>query len=410
MRILVIPRDFPTMDDPQSGVFVLRQVQALQALGHAVQVARIVPKAPPFSKKWRAYRRVPSTYSLEGVDVRTLRAMVPPRMLGIGIVRAQIASALRREAEEFAADIVHVHCVLPTAALIRGIGVPTVLTAHGSDAYLEPWRRADLQLTARAAVAGATAVTAVSDYVKNAVVALGRPDVAVIYNGADESVFGQADRKAARAHFGIASGRKVVAYAGHLVAAKGLYDLADALAQIGKMRPIALIAGDGSEAERLRQRFNALGIEFRLLGQVSQVELASVLGAADVFAFPSHAEGLPVAVCEAMLSGRAVVASAVGGIPEIIKHDETGLIVPKSNAQTLAHALRHVLDDPATRMRLERGARDFALRHLTWRVNAAAYDTLYRRVASGDQLRRSSWLASSGRAEGPIARADRVAK
>jgi glycosyltransferase involved in cell wall biosynthesis len=411
MRVLVIPRDFPSKDDPQAGVFVLRQVQALQALGHSVRVVRIVPKAPPFSKKWRAYRRVPSAYSLEGVDVRTLRAMVPPRMLGIGIVRAQIATALRREAEAFAADIVHVHCVLPTAALIRGIGVPTVLTAHGSDAYLEPWRRADLQLTARSAVAGATAVIAVSDYVKEAVVALGRPDVAVIYNGADESVFVPADREAARARFGIANGRRVVAYAGYLVAAKGLYDLADALAAIGSMRPIALIAGDGPEAHGLRQRFNALGVEYRLLGQVSQVELASVLGAADVFAFPSHAEGLPAAVCEAMLSGRVVVASAVGGIPEIIKHDETGLIVPKSDAQTLAQALRRVLDDPATRMRLERAARDFALRNLTWRVNAAAYDTLYRRVASTeDHLRGSAWPTSSGRAEEPLACADRVAQ
>jgi glycosyltransferase involved in cell wall biosynthesis len=334
MRILVIPRDFPSKDDPQAGIFVLRQVQALQALGHDVRVVRVVPKAPPFSKKWRAYRRVPSVYSHEDVDVRTLRAMVPPRMLGIGFVRAQIGSALRREAEAFAADLVHVHCVLPTAALVRGIGVPTVLTAHGSDAYLEPWRRADLQLAARSAVAEATIVTAVSDYVKEAVVALGRSDVAVIFNGADEKVFAPVDREAARARLGIANGRKVVAYAGYLLFAKGLYDLVDALASIKSMRPVAVLAGDGPEAAGLRQRFDALGVEYRLLGQVSQNELASVLGAADVFAFPSHAEGLPVAVCEAMLSGRAVVASGVGGIPEIIKDGYTGVLVPKTDLGT----------------------------------------------------------------------------
>src|SRR5215472_5237989 len=109
MRNLVIPRDFPTAEEPQAGIFVLRQIQALRELGHELRVVRVVPKAPPLSPKWRAYRRVPDEYSHENVHVRTLRAMVPPRMLGIGIVRAQIASALRREAKEFGADIVHAH-------------------------------------------------------------------------------------------------------------------------------------------------------------------------------------------------------------------------------------------------------------------------------------------------------------
>jgi glycosyltransferase involved in cell wall biosynthesis len=103
-----------------------------------------------------------------------------------------------------------------------------------------------------------------------------------------------------------------------------------------------------------------------------------LLTASDVFAFPSHAEGLPGAVCEAMLSGRAVVASAVGGIPEIVQDGETGLLVPKANPAALAAAIQRVFADDVARAELERNARAFALKRLTWGMNAAAYDALYR--------------------------------
>ena len=385
MRILVVPRDFPSAAEPQAGIFVLRQIQALQSLGHRLRVIRVIPNAPPMSKKWRSYRNVPPAYGIEGVEVRTLRAIVPPRMFGIGIVRAQIAAALRREADEFGTDVVHAHCVLPTGALICGMGLPTVLTAHGSDTYREPWRRADLEAHARAAVANATTVAAVSGFVKEAVAALGRADAAIIYNGADERFFEPMNRAVARAKLGISAERRVVAYVGNLLKAKGLYDLAAALAAINDLKPLALVAGDGPEARGLRARFDKLRLESRLFGRLSQSEIATVLGAADVFVFPSHAEGLPGAVCEAMLAGRAVVASRVGGIPEIVKDGETGSLVPKTDPPALSSALRQLLGDSTMRMRFERNARDFALRRLTWRTNAIAYDALYRRTC-GSQL------------------------
>jgi glycosyltransferase involved in cell wall biosynthesis len=378
MRVLVVPRDFPSADEPQAGIFVLRQIQALQALGHTVSVLRFVPKAPPFSPKWRAYRRVPERYSLEGVAVHTLRVLVPPQMLGLGLVRAQVAQALRSEIQTFGADLVHVHCVLPTAALARDADAPMILTAHGSDAYVEPWRRSDLREEARQALERAATVVAVSGFVERSVAALGRSDASVVFNGADERVFSPKTRALARRTLSIDPRRHVVAYAGNLLRAKGIYDLADALGDLSALRPLALVAGDGPERAGLQERLSSRGVDHRLLGRISQGELATLLGASDVFAFPSHAEGLPGAVCEAMLSGRAVVASEVGGIPEIVKDGESGLLVPKEDPIALAHAIGRVLGDDALRGELERNAHDFAQRHLTWRVNAAAYEALYR--------------------------------
>jgi glycosyltransferase involved in cell wall biosynthesis len=83
-----------------------------------------------------------------------------------------------------------------------------------------------------------------------------------------------------------------------------------------------------------------------------------------------------------MLSGRAVVATCVGGIPEIVNDRETGLLVPVADPRSLANALRRVLTDEAIRTAFERKAQAFARKHLTWRVNAAAYNAIYHRIAA----------------------------
>ncbi len=109
--------------------------------------------------------------------------------------------------------------------------------------------------------------------------------------------------------------------------------------------------------------------------------LADLIAACDVFALPSHAEGLPTMLCETMNSGRAIVATDVGGIPEIVKDGVTGFVVPKGDVDRLTSRLRTVLIDRPLRERFEREAHQFAREHLTWRSNALAYTKLYERVS-----------------------------
>lgn len=380
MRILIVPRDFPSDEEPHAGIFVLRQARELRNLGHEIEVLRFVPKAPPLllRRRWQIYRSIPQRYEREGIPVRAARVFVPPRLLGIGLVKAQFASPLWRTLARFRPDIVHAHCTLPTAALCSQIPLPLVVTAHGSDTYVEPWRRGDLERTARAALAQATTVVAVSAFVQHAVHQLGREDCRVVFNGADSSVFYPKARALSRDVLAVERGRAVVMFAGSLVPAKGVFDLAEALGLLNDLRPLVLIAGDGPAHSALRKRFEALGVEHRFLGQVAQSTIATALDAADVFAFPSHAEGLPSAVCEAMMSGRAVVAAGVGGIPEIIADGQTGVLVRRGEPADLAAALRRVLTDPAFRSALERNAREYALRELTWAGNAKAYEAIFR--------------------------------
>jgi len=304
-------------------------------------------------------------------------------MRGLDFVRAQFVVHLRREIARFQPDLVHAHCTLPTGALCFEIAVPVLLTAHGSDTYAEPWRRADLQAAARSAIRRASAVVAVSEFVRGSVQKLGRDDAAVIFNGADDEVFLPKASFLARAELGIEPGRKVVVFAGNLFLAKGIYDLAESLAKVADLQPLLLIAGGGADAGSLHARLDGLRVEHRMMGRVPQERLSTVLDAADVFAFPSHAEGLPTVVCEAMLAGRAVVATRAGGTPEIVRDGETGLLVGVHDVDGLAAALRRVLTDGVLRAHLESGAREFALARLTWTRNALAYDGIYRQVAGG---------------------------
>lgn len=383
MRVLILPKDFPAPEQPTSGIWVLRQAQALVALGHEVTVVRIVPAAPNLTEKWRGYNAIPSEYTFEGIPVKTIRAFIPPRLIGLEYLPLQVNAAIEREATAFRADVIHAHFLLPCGQLAVRQKLPSVVTAHGSDAYNWAWQRAGLTAAAREAAVKADRVVAVSDFIRRKVLDLAHRDISVVFNGADEAIFYPADRAQAKAELALPGDRPVIAFAGRLVAPKGIFDLIEATARLHDLRPVLFLAGEGADRDAAGQLARERGVDARFAGDLSHDRLARMYAACDVFTLPSANEGLPVVVCESMLSGRAVVATPVGGIPEIVTDEITGLLVPPSSPQQLENALRRVLTDEGLRERLETAARAYALEHLTWRVNARAYDRLYRSLSAG---------------------------
>ena len=106
-------------------------------------------------------------------------------------------------------------------------------------------------------------------------------------------------------------------------------------------------------------------------------DVAQLFAAADVVVLPSYEEGLPAVICEAMMVGRAVIATPVGGIPEIVRNQDTGLLVTVGDDAALAVALRQVIENRVLQIRLEQNARAFAVQNLTWAVNAESYRAIY---------------------------------
>ena len=388
MRVLVVPKDFPTPENAFSGIFILRRLQAMQALGHDVSVLRIVPHAPPFGPAhWKAYSSIPRDTEIEGIPVRTMRAFIPPGMVAMEFLPLQLRAAVAREIRRVGAELVHASYLIPCGQLAIDQSVPSIVTMHGIDAHTWPKRRAGLRRATRAVLRGATQLSAVSKYLADTVQEIEPCDVRVIWNGADERFFFPQPKDAARTSLGLPQDRFVVVYAGVIDPEKGVYDLLEALSTMRTERPLLIVAG-GGDVRAFEIEAQRKGVEVRMLGRVGQTEVAQAYAAADVMTLPSYIEGLPNVVCEAMLCERAIVATPAGGTPEIVEDGKTGLIVPIAAPQRLAAALTRLARDPQERARLAAAAREFALKHLTWSNSARAYEAMYREVLERSRARK----------------------
>jgi teichuronic acid biosynthesis glycosyltransferase TuaC len=388
MRILVVPLVFPSAAQPTPGIFVLRQMQALRELGHEFEVLRIVPFAPRLGRKWSAYADVPDREVVDGFQVRTIRALIPPRRIALEYVPVQVFAAVERAISRFRADAVHAHFLIPSGDVAVGHRVPSIVTAHGGDAYSWPFQRSGLLRAARRAIVRATQLAAVSEFISERLWSIGERRAAVVWNGGDERVFYPRERDACRLQWSVPVDRCVIAFAGTLQREKGLFDLIEAIERLRDVRPIVLAAGAGPEGSAIAEAARNAGVEFRLLGTLDSQALSTVFGAANIVVLPSHNEGLPAVVCEAMLCERVVVATTVGGIPEIVDQGRSGLLVPPRDVVALSEALRLAATDGGRRDDLARAGRAFAAEHLTWRANARRYDELYH-AAVGDRFETS---------------------
>jgi glycosyltransferase involved in cell wall biosynthesis len=178
------------------------------------------------------------------------------------------------------------------------------------------------------------------------------------------------------------SGR--ILFLGRLEQAKGVAELVDAAALLAPRFPNLrlVLAGDG-ELDTWRAAAAEKGVAqlVELTGWLDPAAREQQLNRAAVFCLPSHAEGLPMALLEAMAAGKAVVASRVGGIPEAVRDGENGLLVPPRDAQALATALARVLEDAGLRARLGEQARDTVAQHYSTEAICGRLAAIYNDLA-----------------------------
>lgn len=186
-------------------------------------------------------------------------------------------------------------------------------------------------------------------------------------------------RAAIRAEFGTPAATPVVLALGSLVRRKGYDILIDALGRATERDLEVWIGGAGAERESLEEAARALAHpRVRFLGRRDDVP--DLLAACDLFVMPSRAEGLGVAALEAMTAGKAVVASRVGGLGEIVLEQRTGLLVPPEDPAALAAALDALIADPARRASLGEAGRARVFESFLDEQMVAAYERMYRRT------------------------------
>ncbi len=285
--------------------------------------------------------------------------------------------------------LLHVHHVWPAAdryltLLARAAGVPhLVVTEHitgeshsGGQRALkrDELRRAD----AVTAVTGAIVETLVRDY------AIERSRVRVVPNGADlpdEETEGPAAKRW-RERYLCTPIKPLWVVAGRLEEQKGHDLLFEALSTILKQNLdfTLVVAGEGSRRSWLEQQALSLRLAPRVqfVGQVEDV--GSLLAAADAVLLPSRWEGLPLVLLEAMARGRPIVASSVGGVPDVVQDGVNGTLVPPGDAAALAAALEQLHRKADRAGRMGRAAADTVREHYTWHAVVDGFESVYDEV------------------------------
>ena len=267
--------------------------------------------------------------------------------------------------------------------------VPVLVHVHADHHYEPKGYPRFVQVLDHALAPGTQHVLAISNAVARfAVTTQGfRADqVEVLHNPVDLGRFhpvGPAERTGTAARLGIALGVPVAICVARFDPVKGVDVLIDAWREVTSALPTAnlLLLGDGPLRGTLEARVQSLGLgaSVRFLGYQSDVE--SFLHAADVCVVPSRNEGLSLAAIEAMASGLPVVATRVGGLPEVVSDGETGLLAEPENPAALASAMIRVLSDSALRSRLSQGALCSAAAH-SMDTYCARLETIYHQLAA----------------------------
>jgi teichuronic acid biosynthesis glycosyltransferase TuaC len=351
VRILTFTTLYPNAAQPRHGVFVEQRLRQLLAAGGAE--ARVVAPVPWFP--WRharfgryaEYAAVPAAESRHGIRIAHPRFASLPKV-GMSLAPALLARtavrALRAEqADGYDFDVIDAHYFYPdgVAAVMAGesLGRPVVVTARGTDINLFP-RFAGPRRWILWAARRAAAVVTVCQALKDRLIELGVPAarITVLRNGVDRERFAPRDRAVERGRLGL-EGLTLLSV-GNLIPLKG-HDIAiRALAGLEDAR--LLIVGDGPERNRLRELAGALGVgeRVRFVGPVPQEELPRYYSAADMLVLASSREGMANVLLEAMACGTPVVATAVGGTPEVVAAPEAGVLMTERSPSALVAAVR----------------------------------------------------------------------
>lgn len=209
--------------------------------------------------------------------------------------------------------------------------------------------------------------------------------VNVLSNGIRPPCSQKSVRSAILKRYGIHEGANLVLTLGRLHRLKGFDVLIEAISDVLKEAPgtVFLIGGEGAEIDRLHELIHAYGFKAnaRMPGIISDTD--AVLFACDVYVNSSRWEGLPMTLLEAMAHGRPIVATDVGGNPEVIRDGQTGLLVPPDNPAALAEAILKLLQDTSFGTRLGRQAKDLFEREYTIQRHCEKLADYYLRLLNG---------------------------
>jgi len=387
LDVCLLTTGFPRFEGDLFGVFVFELARSLTRQGMRVGVLAPHETGAPLREQ------------MQGVCVRRFRYFVPRwQRLAYGggiptnlreswVARAQtpfFLAAFWLGALRMARRSRVLHCQWTISGLVgylatRWIRRPVVLTVRGSDFHLASNGLG--AIVNRFVYRRMSSVLTVSEDLARQIGYMGvdAQRLHVVTNGVDER-FRPADGAVARKELELPGDGVIVLFVGLLVQVKGLDHLLDALRQLTDLPVRCVLVGDGPLREHLgnRARTEGLGERVQFAGQCSAATIPAWMAAADILVLPSLSEGRPNVVLEAHACGLPVVATNVGGTPELLEDGVNGLLVPVGDSDALAGALRRLATDHDLRLRLGVAARErIKAGGFTWNATAARTRQIY---------------------------------
>jgi len=405
VRVLMVATSYPKFPGDTTAPFIQEIAAGVVAHGHDVRI--VLPNHRSFKHQSTergvelvTFRYAPHSLLEVWGYAESLRADVGLKQTALlTAVFALPATyiALRNHIRTFQPDIIHAHWLLPNGlpAMIASqlYGIPLVISMHGSDVAMAE-RNTVFRSFAKRIFLQSRMNTACSGDLHRRAIALGaRPtDTHVLPYGVAVDAFDPDARNRTWIHqrFGIDEAAPLIVAVGRFVYKKGFQTLIDALTHIRTCVPGVrlLLVGYGDLQHEYEHQIASLGVQDLVVmpGQLLRDDVARAIASADIYCVPSvhdesgNVDGLPNSLLEGMAAGRAVVASAIAGIPDVITHGVHGLLVPEGDADALATAICQLVDAPSYAQELGRQARHRIVDELTWEHTTAMLVSYYQEV------------------------------
>jgi len=347
-RVLVITNLFPNNKESTRGIFNKQQFSELAKFCELKLVAPV-----PFYQK-----DIPLQEEIEGIKVYHPKYFFTPKILRFlygYFFYYSLINKVKNIYKDFKFDIILASWAYPdgvgSVLIAKEMNKPIIVKAMGTDINLYTkyfLRRKIISSTLKKA----DKVIAVSFGLKNRLMQIGIPEdkIEVLLNGVNTELFRPLEQAECRDKFKLPLDQKIILFIGNLVPVKGLEYLIEAFALFlneTKDNISLILVGDGPLKQKLTLKTKEFNIEknVQFMGKQPYGDIPYWINACDIFCLPSISEGCPNVVIEALSCGKPVVATNVGGIPELVTSKEFGLLVTSKDPNALAKAFHHVFKE-----------------------------------------------------------------